>query len=201
MVVKRGRMRLWRIAVLICVGILVASLGLAQWIIWNPRIDRPGSADAILVLAYSDDRQQKGREVAAEGVSDNLVVSQSRLVRRMQDPNEPKKFPSGAWFEEWGKEYQEYTAHCIEPHPNTTASEVAAFVELAKKHDWDSVVVVTERSHLTRALLDMERCFPGTVYGVASEPHTSWQHTVYRSFYEMGAFLKDWIVSPTCEVY
>lgn len=173
----------------------VAAVAMMQWLIWNPRVDVPEHADAILVLSYGDDRQQLGRQLAQQGISNNLVISLSSRVQRMRDPNDSLQFKDGAWLEECDTDYGSYRTFCIEPHPNTTVGEVSGFVQLAKEQDWNSVVVVTERSHLARAEMLMEGCYAGHVYGAASKPRGGILRAVWRSAYEMGAYVKNLVFS------
>ena len=171
--------------------VFLVAVGTFEWLIWNPRVDIPAHADAILVPAYRADRQELARELAAQGISDNIVVSRSKRVQRLQDPNDRLTMADDEWFEECDKEYPHYRAFCIVPQPNSTLGEVTAFVKLAAEQGWESVLIVTERSHLGRVEMIMRRCFTGRVYGAASKPKGGFSRNVYRSFYELGAYVKD----------
>lgn len=194
---KPVRQRSWRWPAML-LATLAGAVGVFQWNLWHPRVDQVDQADAILVLAYRADRQVHGRELAAAGVSENLVVNVSDRVRRLEDPNDPLTYEEGEWFEECGADYPDYHAYCIYPEPNTTAGEVAAFVRLAREQGWESVVVVTEPSHLGRARAILDRCFPGTVFASASSPDSSAGRNLWRSAYEMAAYVKDIVLPGPC---
>ena len=187
-----------RTTVIVVASVALIAFGVFQWLIWNPRQEVPARADAILVLAYGNDRQELGRDLAARGVSENLVVSHSVKVRRFLDPTDELKPKDGEWVEECDRDYPHYRSYCIEPDPNTTGGEVAAFRQLADEKGWASVVLVTERSHLARAEMLLNRCFSGQIYPVASHPDGGIFRAIQRSFYEFGAYLKDVVLPPSC---
>lgn len=140
---------------------------------------------------------QQGRELAAAGVSDQMVVSQSERVRRLFATGKLSN-TGDIWFEECGKQYANYLAHCVVPVPDTTRGEAYAASQLARAEGWDSIVVVTEPSHLRRATKVFERCFDGTIYPVASEPEEGLERKVYRSFYELGSTIMDLFHGNRC---
>lgn len=194
---RRKRFRTARRVILAILVVLLAILAVFEWLVWNPRTSDPESADAIMVLSYRDDRMQKGRELAAEGVSDQLVVSRSERVRELFRTGKLSNTGS-RWFEECDKEYDDYLAHCVVPVPNTTRGEAYAMAQLAQEEGWDSIVLVTEPSHLRRATTIAERCFDGTVYPVASDAEKTLERTLYRSFYEVGAYVMDLFRGNQC---
>lgn len=189
--------------VVILVGILA---GLLYWI-WHPEADVPDRADAIVVLAYGRDRLREGRELAEEGVSDQLVISFStRMRQRVADGDlqvlSPEEIaedgpPTSPWVEECNADYGEYSTTCIYPDPNTTEGEAAAVSSLMEANSWNSVVVVTERSHLNRALYIFDRCTPGDEYGAMSDRVGPWYRDLWRSTYEVAALGK-LVVNGAC---
>ena len=192
----------------VLVALAAVLLIIPQFWIWNPPVDQvikeepvPEAlvhTDAIMVLAYRNDRQLAGRELAEAGVSDNLVLSISDRVRRMQDPESLEEFPTGAWLETCDTNYGDYLTWCVEPHPNDTVGEATAFARLAKEQGWESVVVVTEPSHLWRAGMIFDRCFPGETYLWASSPVQSSARIFYRALYEGAAIYKDLLFKQGC---
>ena len=191
-------------------AVMVVMLGIAlQWI-WNPPQQRVDSADAIVVLAYGKDRLAEGRHLADAGVSDNLVISISdRMASRIEDGRLPVLTPdevdgvdtiptgataSGAWVEQCDAEYTtqqgNYLTWCFTPAPMTTEGEAIAVDELARANGWDSVVVVTEHSHLNRSLRIFEACTNLEISGASSDHASPWYRNLWRSAYEVGATIK-----------
>lgn len=177
--------------------ILIGFTALVLHWIWNPVVDTPEKADAIVVLAYGRDRLREGRELAEEGVSDELVISFSTRMRqriadgdiRVLSPEEIAENgkPRGPWVEQCDANYGDYVTTCIYPDPNTTEGEAAATAALMEDNGWDSVVVVTERSHLSRARRIFDECTPGEEYAAMSDRVGPWYRDVWRSIYELGA--------------
>ncbi len=178
-------------------AVLVVAVGALQWFIWNPKQEVPAHVDAIFVLAYGPDRMKLGRDLARQGVSENLVLSRSNWVREAVSSKESAQLPAGEWFERCGVDYGDYRTFCVDPKPNSTGGEALGFTQLARRQGWESVLVVTERSHLRRAEIDMKQCFGGSVYGVASAGDPRPVVKVWRSLYETFAYAKD-LAFPAC---
>lgn len=210
----RGRthLRAHRVTVLIVAVIVLAATALTaallHWI-WSPVTQTPDNADAIVVLAYGNDRLRKGRDLAQAGVSDQLVISLStRMKQRIADGEIPVLSPaeigedgppSSAWVEQCDADYGDYTTTCIYPEPNTTEGEAIATSALARTRGWDSLVVVTEPSHVNRARRIFAECVPAQNYGVASDRVGPWYRDIWRSAYEVGALGK-LVVNGACPV-
>ena len=65
-----------------------------------------------------------------------------------------------------------------------------AVADLMTANDWDSVLVVTERSHLNRALRIFESCIDADIYGATSSRSGPWYRDLWRSAYEVAAISK-----------
>ena len=196
-------------------GIAVMLAFILQWI-WNPPGNETANVDAIVVLAYSQDRLQEGRSLAESGVSDNLIISISnRMETNIEEGRLPVLTPaevgyeaedededdsstrspsgannSGAWVEQCDTWYADYYTWCFNPDPNTTEGEAMAVADLMTTNDWDSVLVVTERSHLNRALRIFESCIDVEIYGETSSRSGPWFRDLWRSAYEVAATAK-----------
>ncbi|WRS29045.1 ElyC/SanA/YdcF family protein [Actinomycetaceae bacterium MB13-C1-2] len=203
----RSRPRRWLLVlVAMLVTVVTAGTVLMTFAVWNPNVDRPEHADAIVVLAYSRGRLDEGRNLAEEGVSDNLVISHSvrmdRMIREGElpvvSPEELKLHgpPSGPWVEECGAQYPDYFAICITPEPNTTVGEALGVDELSAEMGWDDIVVVTERSHLARAEHVFKSCTTGNILPVSSGNPGPFTRDVYRTVYELAGWIKDRVVNP-----
>ncbi|WP_129587609.1 YdcF family protein [Actinomyces minihominis] len=192
------------------VAVMVVMLGITLWWIWNPPLKQADSADAVIVLAYGKDRLAEGRQLAEAGVSDNLVISISdRMESRIEEGRLPVLSPSevdgvetiptgatssGAWVEQCGAEYAtqqgSYFTWCFTPDPMTTEGEAIALNQLAQANGWETVVVVTEPSHLNRSLRIFETCTNLEVSGASSDRPGPWYRNLWRSAYEVGATIK-----------
>ena len=205
------------------VAIAVMLAFVLQWI-WNPPADDTAHADAIVVLAYGQDRLQEGRRLAESGASDNLILSISnRMETNIEEGRLPVLTPaevgyeaededededevedgdgsstrspsgansSGAWVEQCDTWYTDYYTWCFNPDPNTTEGEAMAVADLMTTNDWDSVLVVTERSHLNRALRIFESCVDADISGATSARSGPWYRDLWRSAYEVAAIAK-----------
>ena len=186
--------------------ILVAMVLLAHWV-WNPPQRTTAHADAIVVLAYGQDRLKLGRELAEDGVSDNLVLAisngtEQRIAERrllVLSPEELAADPDTkkAWIEECDADFGTYQTECIFPVPDSTGGEAAATEALMQENGWDSIVLVTERSHMHRALRTFDACTTGEVYGAVTDRSGPWYRDLRRTVYEMGALSKS-VVARDC---
>ena len=171
-------------------GVLLLGALVLQWHIWNPPIAEDPHADAVVVLGYGYDRVEVGRQLAASGAAPNLVISWSDSMRKRQEGLLPPL--AGQWLEACDGDYGTYRSFCIVPAPNTTVGEAIAFRDLAAEQGWTSVIVVTEVSHLRRALTVFEEDFDGEVLGVASYPG-GLVRNVWRSGDETLSYVKRWL--------
>lgn len=174
-VARRGRvLRAVVVTFLVLVVAVAVWLALCFRFVVHPTIDEPGTADAVVVLGGDEEvGWREGRRLVDDGVADELVVSTP--VGRPAECDVP---PPGI----------EVT--CFVPEPSTTRGEAQMIRRLAEERGWDSVVVVTWRSHIARSRLLVERCFDGDVRMV--EDHLPmdtgrwWSEFLYQS----GAWVK-----------
>lgn len=183
---------------LLLLSALLAGTTAAQWVIWTPATTEPSEVDAIVVLAYGNDRVERGRELAAAGVSDVLVLSMPEVLDEWIA--EGRALPEGTdhWLEECASQYPDYLALCFHPDPQTTEGEAVALQALAAQQGWESIALVTELSHLGRATMIFERCFTGEVHPVTSDSAYPWWYNVFRGAYEMAAYVKDFFRTSAC---
>lgn len=127
-----------------------------------PRTDRPGHADAVVVLSGGHDwRLDPALALVRRGVAPTLVISAVAL--------DPK----------WR------TAHrlcrdgirgvrvlCPTPDPYSTRGEARMIARLAREHGWRKVDVVTSRYHVFRARIVIRRCYHGRLAMIGT--HYPW---------------------------
>lgn len=165
--------------------ILVFCLAVTAWFLYPPT-STPSRADAVLVLAgASDGRHELGARLVEDGVADTLVIS------NWKGPEDEV-----GWAYCVGPDRPADVASlCMEPSPVTTVGEAQTFDELAAEHNWDSVVVVTNRPHTRRVRTVFGQCstVDATVvfHGWVSKPRIL-SHVAR----EIGGYLKFWVTDP-----
>lgn len=172
-------------------GIAVGAVALLVWVALDsylfafPQLDRPTTADAVIVLAGDrTPRLEKGLELIRKGVARTLVIS---------DGHDPL-WPAANDLCDHGM--QGVRVYCFRPSPYSTTGEVRGFARLAREHGWRSVVIATSRFHVTRARMLFRRCFPGRVQGVGAHAslRRAWKNTVT----EVGKLLVQVTVERSC---
>ncbi|MDO5683759.1 MAG: ElyC/SanA/YdcF family protein [Propionibacteriaceae bacterium] len=152
-----------------------------------PDIDRFGDTDAYYVLA-------------SWGGTDALVARDQWL---------PKGKPLLVSFPKALGEVPEYEelfrtiCHsgnpqyiCVDPIPATTQGEARNLGRIARENEWQSVTVISQRSHMSRVRILMERCFAGEVR-ISSNNVESGSYWLRVIAYESGALVKTWL-TPGC---
>ena len=190
------------LAVLAAVFLFLSTLTL--WQVWHPQVDPPQSSDAVMVLAASKERRAEGRRLVTEGYSDNLVQSvSSRMEEDIEAGGIEVVPPEDAGLkiadrdmEACDLSYPSYEVFCVFPDPDTTIGEARGFAALAEEQGWDSVLIVTEKSHASRAKRTFERYYPGEVHVAVAEMDRPWFRNIYRSIYEVLATWRDYIATP-----
>ena len=147
--VKRHRILL--VALLVVVG-LVAGFSLATYRLFiDPHIDPVRRSDAVVVIAGGPLRLKKGLELVREKFAPLLLVS----------------VPHGAWPYQWeapdlcNGAKRPFQVVCFHPKPESTQGEARAVERIAAERHLRSVIVVTSYFHVTRARIEMRRCFHG----------------------------------------
>jgi uncharacterized SAM-binding protein YcdF (DUF218 family) len=119
----------------------------------HPHIDPVRRSDAVVVIAGGPLRLKKGIELVQNGIAPLLIVSN----------------PPGGWA------YKEEAPHlcdghgkrrpfeviCFHPNPESTQGEARAVKRIAATRRLRSVIVVTSYFHVSRARIEMRRCFHG----------------------------------------
>ena len=144
--------RLLVVLLLLISAIAVFSVATYQLFI-DPQIDPVRRSDAVVVIAGGPLRLKKGIELVKQGIAPLLIVSN----------------PRGGWA------YKEEAPHlcdghgtrrpfeliCFHPNPESTQGEARAVQRIAATRHLRSVIVVTSYFHVSRARIEMSRCFHG----------------------------------------
>jgi uncharacterized SAM-binding protein YcdF (DUF218 family) len=178
-----------RIVLAAVVGLVVALM--TVWGVWayqilgHPRVDRPTSADAVVVLGPATvyGSLPTGISLVDRGLSHTLMVSvvddQHGRVGRLCRGDNPSVVTS--------------TVTCFVPDPATTQGEARAVAALAARQHWRTVIVVAPVYHVARSRMLFQRCFAGTVEMVSPPTSFTTREWLYQAVYQSGAFLKAWL--------
>ena len=130
--------------------VLAAAIGLTLWLFVFPSSDRPGTAEAVVVLSGGG-RASVGRGLgfARDGVAPVLVV-----------------YGGGAELCAGGDAFE---VVCPKARKDDRA-EARALAGLARKRGWRSLVVVASTPDVSRARLVVERCYKSPTAFVAARP-------------------------------
>ena len=166
--------------ILIALGVLlVAWVAATVRFVFVPAEDEVGKADAVVVLAGSKhERLDRGLELVEDGVAPVLVISDGF------DPQQPR---ANELCQEGGAGF---SVACFTPDPDNTRGEARKVAELARKHGWERVLVVTSRFHVTRARMLFDRCLDADVDAVGVDyPWTSVPAAVAGEWVKLGLSL------------
>ena len=144
----------WFRRFVLLVFLLAALVAASVWLFGFPRLDRPGHADAVVVLSGSNyDRLARALQLMRAGTAPLLAISDGRHT----DPSLCGR-------------RRPYRVLCFRPDPFSTRGEAEAIARLARARGWRTVDVVTSRYHVFRARIILRRCYHGTLRIVGSEP-------------------------------
>ena len=129
--------------------ILAVALGLAYAVGIPAFLQRdddplPPSADAIVVLAGSENRLPAAQALFGGGLAPTLVVSADRSGHDSRRAKLCRNPPKGVV--------------CVHAGPSTMEGEAQAVRQLVDRNDWDSIILVTSRYNLFRAGQVFQRC-------------------------------------------
>ncbi len=140
---------------LTCLVALVAAYAIGIPLFqWRDDDPLPADADAVVVLAGSDRRLPVARALVDGGIAPMLVVAADRSGRdRARDRLCRTKAED---------------VLCVYPGPFSQVGDAQAIARLVSRRDWDTVVLVTSRTHLFRSERIFRRCgdFRVVEYGV-----------------------------------
>jgi uncharacterized SAM-binding protein YcdF (DUF218 family) len=180
---RPARTALLAIAATLAVSLVAGSALTAKLFLW-PAGHRPTSADAVVVLSGDfGDRLAKALQLMRAGVAPTLVIDGEPDYARMAElcvTDEP------------------FEVVCLRPEPDSTRMEARALGRLAADRGWRRVVVVTSRSHVTRAGLLVDRCVQGAVTMVGSKPPYGRRGTLRAIGHEWPALAAAVLRDRTC---
>ncbi|KAA0018924.1 YdcF family protein [Antrihabitans cavernicola] len=175
--VKRGRWAVVAVVIALVVGIA------ALWPVYiDPQVERPATADAIVVLGgRHDGREELGLQLAKAGYAPQVILSNpykdSPLVNRICH---------GGYS---------FKVTCFDPDPGTTRGEGREIARRAAAENWKRVIVVTFTPHVSRARYVIGKCWDGELLMVPNRQKITmgdwvWNY-VYQSFGYARALFED----------
>ncbi len=165
-------------AVLVTLIALVAAAGYPVYV--RPQIDTVRKADAIVVLGGSQSgaRYRYGLDLARDGWAPTLVLS-NPFARK-----EP--FVTGLCE----TPQRRFGIECFVPDPTTTLGEGREVRRLADERNWDTVIIVTSVTHVSRARYIVGKCFHGALIMAASPARLGVLGWTAMYIYQTAGYLK-----------
>jgi uncharacterized SAM-binding protein YcdF (DUF218 family) len=142
------------VIVRIVVALVLVYVAVGVYLFVLPHDDKPVHADAIVVLAGTEERLPVGERLLRHGYARVLVVSLSHPPARVQLAACARG------------------AICFHGHPFSTRGEAREIGRLAAQRDWKTIDVVTSKFHDFRAGLLIRRCFHGKLRMVGAPQST-----------------------------
>ncbi|EFC81573.1 YdcF family protein [Parafrankia sp. EUN1f] len=172
----RGRRRAATIVTLGVASLLFLGATVRLFVL--PRRDDPAPVDAIVMFAGSPGRFEQAVSLARAGYAPTLAVS----VPTAEDPC-PPPIPN-------------VEVICFAPDPLTTQGESRWTADAAARYGWQSIIVVTSTTQVTRARLRLERCYSGQILmSPVPPPRLMWP---YMIAYEWAAMVKALVLQRDC---
>ncbi|MDJ0338177.1 YdcF family protein [Cryobacterium sp. PH31-O1] len=172
--------------VLLAVGLLAVTTRTVMF----PRTDPPGPADAIVVLGGLGSAAVVATAVdlATAGYSGRVLISDAfgGDTRPANLCARPVPVP-GTTIE----------VECFDPQPTTTRGEAETIAAFATARGWDRVIVVTSSYHVSRARLQIRRCYAGWLAVIGARQPMDPLKWAYQFGYQSAGFLKAQVI-PSC---
>jgi uncharacterized SAM-binding protein YcdF (DUF218 family) len=167
------RKRVWVPAAIMATLFLGATARLFVW----PATNDARRADAVVVLdGGTGERLEEALALMARHVAPTLAISAGREL----DADEADGLCARP---------QPFEVVCFSPNQDSTRGEARALAALARRNEWNEVVIVTSTYHVTRARVLVERCYDGRVDVVAASPPTGPLHWATAVGHEWAALL------------
>jgi uncharacterized SAM-binding protein YcdF (DUF218 family) len=170
--------------------LIVCVLAVTTRTVMFPREDQPGPADVIVVLGGLGSAAvvQKAVDLAEAGNSERILIS---------DAFGGDTRPAHLCAREVPVPGTSIEVECFTPHPATTSGEAEAIAVIAVEHGWNRLIVVTSTYHVSRARVQISRCYPGALAVVGAAQPMDPAKWAYQFAYQSAGFVKAW-VTPTC---
>ncbi|SEN40380.1 YdcF family protein [Cryobacterium sp. TMT1-3] len=180
-------------ALTVLTGLLLLAVGLlavTTRTVMFPREDPPRPADAIVVLGGLGSAAvvAKAVDLATAGYSGRILISDAfgGDTRPANLCARPVPVP-GTTIE----------VDCFDPHPTTTRGEAEAIAVFATARGWNRVIVVTSSYHVSRARVQISRCYAGSLAVIGARQPMDPLKWAYQFGYQSAGFIKA-VATPAC---
>ena len=172
--------------VLLTVGFLAVTTRTVMF----PREDQPVAADAIVVLGGLGSAAvvAKAVHLAQAGYSGKIFIS---------DAFGGDTRPANLCARAVPVPGTMITVECFAPHPTTTRGEAEAIAAFATERGWNRVIVVTSSYHVSRARVQISRCYAGELAVIGAAQPMDPGKWAYQFVYQSAGFVKA-LVTPPC---
>ncbi|WP_368498773.1 YdcF family protein [Herbiconiux sp. A18JL235] len=179
---RAGRRAIAVVCSIVLAVVVMAGVGVPIYVL--PHLDTPTRSDAVIVLGPPTvQRLKTAQGLVNDGLASTIVVSVPPGVREDDAHPRVRDMCSGR---------STYDVVCFTPNPFTTQGEARAAEALMAEHSWDSIIVVTSVSHVTRSRVLFDRCLTGarTSEFVSDQRDYDLARWIAEYVYQTAAFIK-----------
>lgn len=171
--------------VVVILAAVSAFVGLPVYVF--PQMDELRTADAVVVLGGNPyQRFEYGIEIAEQGYAPKVLLSNS------VGPQDPRM------QQICGGDYT-VEVECFVPSPWSTRGEAEEIQRRAKSENWQHIIVVTYKPHLSRARYIVEQCYSGELTMIASPTHQNAVQWIESYVYQTAGYAKA-VLAGGCDV-
>lgn len=170
------------VAIVVAAVVLAMAVLTARLFVWPSLPPLPPKADAIVELGGAGDRRLVALRLAREGRAPVVAISVSN------DEINTSWCDNGM--------LTGVPVICFHREPYTTRGEAREIGDLAARHGWHSVILVTTPDQAKRAELRVRRCFAGDISVATARLPLRWWP--WQIVYQWGAMLKAYTWETTC---
>ncbi|MGB7361805.1 MAG: YdcF family protein [Rhodococcus sp. (in: high G+C Gram-positive bacteria)] len=167
------------------VGFVAAAAAIGWEPYVSPQMEQPSQADAIVVLGGDHDgREEYALGLAEQGYAPQVVFSDPYTGRGVGP------YSDGEYMTNLCNGTYDFTVTCFVPDPSTTRGEGREIRALAEEQNWQHVLVVTFRPHVSRSRYILNKCWDGNMTVLASPTEIPWWAWTWQYVYQTAGFTK-----------
>jgi uncharacterized SAM-binding protein YcdF (DUF218 family) len=178
-----GRRRRRVVLTVLAVVLVAAAVLIVRPIVRPDLPPLPAKADAIIQLGGPGNRRMTALELGRAGRAPVVAISVSEA-----------ELAVAGWCDDGN--FRGQPVICFHSEPFTTRGEARSIAQMAKQHNWHSVILVTSADQAARAELRVGRCYDGDIY--VATAHLPWYHWPVQIAYQAAAFVKAYTFQRSC---